>query len=296
MSAHDPTAAVFNRFKIMTPLIKHACEGNVKEVRALLDAGTLVDEAAIMAAAMCGQHECLALFFPFSDTNWQLALKAATTSGHAQCLKLLMDNRPEQWESPVEGALAGSVHLNRGDCTQVLVEHMDHSTPHVFDWHGLFVLALEFRNTTSFFAILPYCDTSDSRLADILEGAALRGITPIVQALAPLSGQWDPPAVHKSLIQAIWKGHKDIVHILVPLVNVGYDNSVALRTALELGDEDIAELLYDGSDLPLTLKILEIQQPNLKVDRLKDRIDAQRQKIILTDAVGQTNSTRTKKI
>ena len=103
MSTPTTVDDVFNIFKRMNPLIQHASEGNVEQVRDLLAQGNAFDQAAAMGAAMCGQVECLKLFLPFSNThNWNSALIAATMDGHETCVKALLDTQPNDWKAGVK--------------------------------------------------------------------------------------------------------------------------------------------------------------------------------------------------
>lgn len=114
-------------FKTMNPLIQHACEGHVQEVQALLAQGNEFDHAAMMGAAMAGQHEYLALFLPVEEKHWSLALLNATMEGHEKCVQLLLDRQPAQWHDGVGRALTDGVIFKHPHCTQVFLEHIEHT-------------------------------------------------------------------------------------------------------------------------------------------------------------------------
>lgn len=296
MSTPTTVDDVFNIFKRMNPLIQHASEGNVEQVRDLLAQGNAFDQAAAMGAAMCGQVECLKLFLPFSNThNWNSALIAATMDGHETCVKALLDTQPNDWKAGVKDALTDSVRFNHGHCTERLVKHIEtmeqqHPTESAFiDWNAVLLKSLEFSNTQAFFAVFPHCDST--WLATCLEGASNKGLKEIVQTLAPMSAQLDPNLVHNSLMKAIWKGHEDIVKILLPWVDIQLDDSIALRTAIELGDNEIAELLYDGSDLDVALNWLKPKKlPQEYLHRLNELIQNRTQNCVLTHAVNENTA------
>lgn len=298
---HSPADDIFNIFKRMNPLIEHACEGNVEEVRALLAQGNSFDQAAMMGAAMSGQHECLALFLPVEEHYWTMALISSTMEGREKCIRLLLETPPHHCSDGVVRALTDSVIFNHPHCTQVFVEHINlmktqqPNTAIEVNWHTLAFQALEHRNSQSFCAVFPYCDPTHPKMRDCLETAAVTGLSECVQLLAPLSAQWPEKIVHDILMKTIWKGHSEVVRILVPWANVAFDNSLALQVALGLGDEDVAEFLYPHSDLDAVLEHLKPQDlPADHLHRLHELIAMNRQHNLLTnitDHAGVTAST-----
>jgi len=138
-------------------------------------------------------------------------------------------------------------------------------------------------------------------MLDWLETAAVKGLSECVQLLAPLSTQWSEKSLHDILMKTIWKGHSNVVRILVPLVNVAFDNSFALQVALGLGDEEIAEFLYPHSDLEVVLEQLKPQDlPPDHLHRLRELIETRRQHSALTTvtncALSRETTLRHKKI
>lgn len=280
---------IFTIFKRMNPLIQHACEGHLEEVQALLAQGNEFDHAAMMGAAMAGQHECLALFLPVEEKHWSLALLTATVEGHEKCVQLLLDRQPAQWPDGVGRALTDSVIFKHPHCTQVFLEHIEHmkkqqpNTVVQVDWNHLAFQAVEHRNSSSFCALFRYCDPTNPKMLDCLETAAVKGLSECVQLLAPLSTQWSEKIVHDILMKTIWKGDENVVRILLPWVNVAFDNSFALQVALGLGDEGVAELLYPNSDLDAVLEHLKPQNlPAEQLHRLHELIAIGRQHNLLT--------------
>jgi len=307
MTTNSAATDVFNIFKRMTPFIQHACEGNVEEVRALLAQGEAFDPAAVMGAAMSGQHECLELFLPLDEKYWTLALMNSTMEGHEKCVRLLLDAQPNQWSEGVVRALTDSVLFKHPHCTQVFIAHIQQMTKQqpntviAVDWNNLAFQALEHCNSPSFCAVFPYCDPTHPKMLDCLETAAVKGLSECVQLLAPLSTQWSEKSLHDILMKTIWKGHSNVVRILVPLVNVAFDNSFALQVALGLGDEEIAEFLYPHSDLEVVLEQLKPQDlPPDHLHRLRELIETRRQHSALTTvtncALSRETTLRHKKI
>lgn len=299
MTPNSAAADVFNIFKRMSPLIQHACDGNVDDLRALLAQGNGFDQAAMMGAAMSGQHECLALFLPVDEKYWTMALLTATMDGHAKCVQLLLDSQPDQWRDGVVRALTDSVIFKHPQCTQMLIAHINQmkiQQPDQIvsvDWNTLAFQALEHRNDLSFAAVFPYCDPTHPKMWDCLETAAVKGLSECVHMLVPLFPQWSEKTMHELLMKTIWKGHDNVVRILVPWVNVAFDNSFALQVALDLGDEGIAELLYPDSDLNTVwehLKPKNIPQDHLL--RLHELIAIQRQHDLLTTIADNSASPR----
>lgn len=301
----DAATEIFNIFKRMNPLIQHTCNGNVEEVRSLLAQGHALDPAAVMGAAMSGQHECLALFLPLDDKSWTLALLNSAMEGQEKCIRLLLDAQPVQWGEGVARALADTVIFKQPHCTQVFIEHLTQmkiqqpQTVVEINWNSLAFQALEHRNTSSFCAVFPYCDPTDPKMLECFETAAVKGLSECVQLLAPLSTQWSENIVHDVLMKTIWKGHPEVVRVLLPWVNVAFDNSFALQVALGLGDEEIAEFLYPHSDLDIVLEHLKPQDlPAEHLVRLRELIDIRHQHTLLTAVTDSSASAplRAKKI
>lgn len=289
---------IFHIFKRMNPLIQHACDGNVEEVRALLAQGNGFDQAAVMGAAISGQHECLALFLPLNAQSWGSALIWATMEGKATCVQLLLDNKPNFVGHSVGEALTDSVRFNHECCTKILVDHIiQNPTSADVNWNLLLHKSVEYQNTPAFLAIWPHCDTSHHILKRCLNETCSRGMEQCVEVLAPLCPQWNPLEVFDSFLQAIHKGHTSVVHVLLPYIDVSYDDSYALRLAVEFGDEEMAEILYAGSDLEAAWAKLEAQGVSPEnLSMLKEQI-CQQQHTALTQAVdGNTHLSRTKKM
>ena len=296
---------VFAIFKRMTPLIQHACEGNVDEVRKLLGEDNSYEQAAVMGAVIGGHVECLKLFLPLvGQKNWELALASAAMEGKSACISLLLEHAPKKglWHSGVEQALTDTIRFNKGACTEVLVHYIvdqtNESTYNCFSslqWNDLLFKSVEFRNTQAFMAILPHCDPINPHGRRIfpmcLEGASRNGLTSCVQALLPFSTQW-PDAkqiVHESLMKAVHKGHEEIARLLLPWTDPMHDDSVALRAALQYGDEGMAEVLYEFSDLDVVRNQLK-KYPHADLTRLNELVAIRDQRQHLIDAVNDHNS------
>lgn len=265
-------------------LSQAATEGNLEKIRiALLDGAnpTADDYLPLFRAAIKGNRECLNVLIPVSDIekNLDQALLFAAKEGHIDCLELLLTHRTS--ETDIHEALLIAARKNHGGCVQLLAQYTDpkHNNSQALGD------AVYFKSADAVEILLPLSDPQANG-GDVLSVAAHLP-TDLFAQLLNLIPHPNYNTINDALLRSVNLGSKDKVRLLLPKADVTYLDSQALRTALQYDDHEMAELLYEGSDLKVALELLR-KDPKIKEFQLKRLIEleeTQRQKALLNEVV-----------
>lgn len=250
---------------------------------------TLYDSWALLLATEMGQLDMIKRLVPVSDLpNCLECVLVAAAEGHVECLEYLV----QYIENDRIGhrALVRAVIKNQDECLSVLLPFVDAT---LNDSEALFH-SITGLNSSCFELLLPHSDPKAYHSRP-LRAAARQGKTDFVELLIPLS---DPKACDSEALRlAALRGFQQTVKALLPFSDAKANNSEALVAALDFDDDQLAEMLYDVSDLNVALNQLKERHPSGAWPELEERLAAQQQKAILNEVVGLDNgSKRTRKM
>ena len=275
-------------------LVVAATNGDVEQVRAWLEVANPAadDYLPLFRAIRHGHMDCVKELIPVSNIthNIERAVLLAARWKEFECLKMLLEYTTPSTQ--LHEALAISAHNNDCACLELLWTHTDAKFNNSYALRA----AVANRSLDAFDILLPVSDPSADE--QILQDATHLPLLRFQQLIDRIPNP-DYDAVNDIFLSLIYSGDKDKVRALLPKVDVMYNEGQALRTALQYDDHAMAELLYDGSDLTLVLKLLR-QDPKTKefqLHRLIELEEALRQNAVLKDAVdGVSVTTRTRKM
>lgn len=277
----------FNQNALDRFLVDAASKGNVEEIQQALCHGAnpkTDNYRPFFFALFNGHTNCVDVLIGVSDIEKILdpALLWAAKDGHIDCLKLLLKHRTKH--TNIHGALVNSARHNKVDCLQLLLQYTDakiNNSEALFD-------AVYHESTQAAEILLPLSEPQANG-GQILSVAAYLPTDFFVKLIERIPNP-DYDTVNNALVESVNLRDKEKVVILLKKSDLMYRKCEALRTALKKDYQAIAELLYDGSDLSLALKLLRQDQNvnEVQLHRLIELEQAQRQHAVLREVVDKT--------
>lgn len=137
--------------------------------------------------------------------------------------------------------------------------------------------------------LIPVSDPKDLD-SDALRLAAHNGHAECVRVLIPVSDPNNNDSV--ALVSAAMKRHAECVRLLIDVSSPKSDNSRALQWASFNNDQACFDLLYAVSDPQVALSCLldEIEKPESATRLLRERMEMERQRLVINKAVCSTHN------
>jgi len=196
------------------------------------------DEALLQQACQNGDIEAIIMLAQtMVDYDWSSGLSVAVKHGHINIVKLissLLDFPSNVWNSLVSAPCV----LGDIDLLKYLVDEMG------ADIHFDNDLAAYVTGKYGHVDILEYLMQFNISLIEPLVGSACGGHIEIVKLLISRT-TFQTPDMFKAFMQAVSKGHLDIVQYLTPLVDIETDKGLACRKAASFGHLDVVKWLIE---------------------------------------------------